>query len=90
MEAMATQLACVSTWSSGIPELITHNVDGLLVQPGSVESLADALESVLTSPQLRSRLGLAARQRVLAAYEQSTNLAYTADLMRKHIAGDAR
>jgi glycosyltransferase involved in cell wall biosynthesis len=90
MEAMAIQLACVSTWSSGIPELITHNVDGLLVQPGSIEGLVDALESLLTSPQLRSRLGIAARQRVLSAYEQRTNLEHTAELFRKHIAPEAK
>ncbi|HXB62010.1 MAG TPA: glycosyltransferase family 4 protein [Acidobacteriaceae bacterium] len=86
MEAMATQLACVSTWSSGIPELITHDTDGLLVQPGAVVDLADALESLLTSPQLRARLGIAARQRVMRAYEQRTNLEHTAELLRKHIA----
>lgn len=85
MEAMAIQLAVVSTWSSGIPELITHDVDGLLVQPGSVEELANALEAVLTSPQLRSRLGLAARQRVLSAYEQSVNLDHTAEIFRKYL-----
>ncbi len=88
MEAMATQLACVSTWSSGIPELITHNVDGLLVQPGSIDQLTDALESLLTSPQLRARLGLAARQRVKGAYEQRTNLEHTAGLFRRYIASD--
>jgi colanic acid/amylovoran biosynthesis glycosyltransferase len=90
MEAMATQLACVSTWSSGIPELITHGVDGLLVQPGAVDSLADALESLLTSPQLRSRLGIAARQRVIRAYEQQTNLEHTAALFRKYVAPEAK
>jgi glycosyltransferase involved in cell wall biosynthesis len=90
MEAMAIQLACVSTWSSGIPELITHDVDGLLVQPGSVEQLTAALEAVLTQPQLRSRLGLAARQRVLSAYEQSVNLDHTAELFRHYLASEAQ
>jgi glycosyltransferase involved in cell wall biosynthesis len=85
MEAMATQLAVVSTWTAGIPELITHDVDGLLVAPGSTEALADALESLFTDPQLRARLGLAARQRILSAYQQSTNLAHTAGLLRANI-----
>jgi glycosyltransferase involved in cell wall biosynthesis len=85
MEAMATQLACVSTKSSGIPELITHDVDGLLVQPGSAEELADAIESLLTSPQLRARLGLAARQRVLSGYQQRDNLQRTAAIFRQYV-----
>jgi len=90
MEAMATQLACVSTWIAGIPELITNDVDGLLVPAGSPVELADALESLFVSPQLRARLGIAGRQRVLDAYEQSTNLAHTAALLREHISSTAR
>jgi len=90
MEAMATQLACVSTWTAGIPELITPGVDGLLIPAGSPTALADALESLFVSPQLRARLGIAARQRVLDAYEQSTNLAHTAALLQKNISGSAR
>ena len=89
MEAMATQLACISTWVAGIPELITPDVDGLLIPPGSPVALADALESLFTSPQLRARLGIAARQRVLSAYEQSTNLAHTAALLRENIGRSA-
>jgi len=90
MEAMAMQLACVSTWTSGIPELITNDVDGLLVPPGSTHALADALESLFTSPQLRGRLGLAARQRVLSAYQQRANLARTAALLREHVAAPSQ
>ena len=82
MEAMATQLAVVSTYVAGIPELITHNADGLLVPCGSVTALADALELLLVDSQLRARLGLAARQRVLAAYDQATNTAHAAELLR--------
>ncbi len=53
--------------------------------PARSKQLADALESLLTSPQLRSRLGIAARQRVINAYEQRANLEHTAVLFRKHI-----
>ncbi|HEY0306613.1 MAG TPA: glycosyltransferase [Acidobacteriaceae bacterium] len=88
MEAMAIQLACVSTWTAGIPELITHNVDGLLVAPGSAEELADALDLLFADPHLRARLGLAARQRVLAAYSQPDNLTITANLLRDHLSGE--
>jgi len=88
MEAMAIQLACVSTWTAGIPELITHNVDGLLVPPGSASALADALELLFADPQLRARLGLAARQRVLAAYSQPDNLTITANLLLDHLSGE--
>ena len=84
--AMATQLAVVATWGSGAPQLITHNVDGILIPPGNAVALADALESLFGDAPLRSRIGLAARQRVLDACDRDTAIAATAILFRAHIA----
>ena len=44
MEAMASGAAVISTTVSGIPELIEHERDGLLVPPGDPLALADAIE----------------------------------------------
>ena len=43
MEAMAMEIPCVTTWITGIPELIRNEVDGLLIPPSSEEDLAAAL-----------------------------------------------
>jgi len=43
MEAMAKGLITLSTYHSGIPELIENNVSGFLVQESKVNELADAL-----------------------------------------------
>lgn len=64
LEAMALQLPVVSTRLSGIPELITDGVDGLLVPPGDEDALADVLAQLLDDADRRAALGRAARAKV--------------------------
>ena len=49
---------------SGIPELVESGRDGILVEPGNPEMLADALDRLLSDEDLRKRLGLAASTKV--------------------------
>ena len=74
MEAMASQLPCVSTYVAGIPELITSEQDGLLVPAGSVEALGWAIERLAKDASLRGRLGIAARERVVKDYNLRLNV----------------
>jgi glycosyltransferase involved in cell wall biosynthesis len=60
MEAMASGTPCVTTHITGIPELFTHNHDGLLVRPGNAMMLADALEKLIVDVALRERITKAA------------------------------
>jgi colanic acid/amylovoran biosynthesis glycosyltransferase len=69
MEAMALQLPVVATRIMGIPELVEDGRTGLLVSPGRVDELVQALERVLTDADLRSRLGRQGRQKVLAEFD---------------------
>ena len=63
LEAMATGLSCVTTAVAGHPEVMTTDVDGILVPPKDVTALRAALERVLDSPTLREALGRRARCR---------------------------
>jgi len=74
MEAMAMQLPCVSTTIAGIPELIRDNIDGLLVAPGDPKTLAEALTRLMDDADLRNRLALSGRARVLEQYDLSRNV----------------
>ena len=73
MEAMASGLPCVSTTVNGIPELIEHLHNGLLIAPGDVDALTDALRRVVTSSALRDRLGRAARETVALGFHHGRN-----------------
>jgi putative redox protein len=64
LEAMARGSAILSTdCHSGLRELITHEVDGLLVPPADPVALGDAIGRVLTDSDLRYRLAQSGRQR---------------------------
>jgi glycosyltransferase involved in cell wall biosynthesis len=60
LQAMATALPVVATRVGGIPEVVTDDVNGLLVPPGEAAPLAAALRR-LADAALRARLGAAAR-----------------------------
>jgi len=64
IEAQTQELACLSTSVSAIPELIEHNVTGLLVPPGCPPALAEALERLIRDPVERAQFGAAGEHRV--------------------------
>lgn len=66
LEALQVGAAIVSTSVDGIPEDLTHEVDALLVAPGSRDELRDALRRAVEDVFLRRRLGTQAR----ALYER--------------------
>jgi glycosyltransferase involved in cell wall biosynthesis len=78
MEAMAAGLPVVASRLSGIPELVTDGVDGLLVPPGDAVALADALARLAADPALRARLGAAGRATVLREFDVDRNAALLA------------
>ena len=65
MEAMAMELPVVSTNTVGIPELIEHQREGLLVPQKDPVSLGSALEKLLDNKELRIAMGSAARKKVM-------------------------
>jgi glycosyltransferase involved in cell wall biosynthesis len=64
-EAMASGLPIVASAVGGVPELIEHDGNGLLVRAGDAEALALACHQLLASP--RRRRAMATRGRQLAA-----------------------
>lgn len=57
MEATSVGATIVATSVGGVPQVITDGVNGLLVPPGRPEALADALERLVSDPELRAALG---------------------------------
>lgn len=82
MEAMGAGLAVVASDLSGIPELVQHEESGLLVPPGDVRQLADALQRLHDDAGLRARLGQAARVKVLREFDLHTNAGLLVERIR--------
>lgn len=80
VEAMACGVPVISTRVSGIPELIEHGADGLLVEPAGIVAIADGIERLLRDPELASRLGRAGRRKVERLFDVRCNTARLLDL----------
>lgn len=72
LEGMAHGCAVVLTSAGGSQEAIQPGVHGLLVPPGDVRELAQALESLEQDEPRRRRMGLAGRERVRAELSHSS------------------
>lgn len=62
LESFARGRGVVATDAGGIPDMVTNDVQGLLVPPGDTAALAAALRRVLLDKGLAERLGMAARE----------------------------
>lgn len=69
-EAMACGMVVIGTRSGGIPEIVKHQDTGLLVEPGSVESLADVIAELVEHPQQWSAYGRRARAFIEREFNQ--------------------
>jgi colanic acid/amylovoran biosynthesis glycosyltransferase len=88
MEAMAMEIATVSTYVSGIPELIEDGVSGLLVPEKDALALADALQGLLEDDELRLRLGRNGREKVVREFNVDKSTAQLSDLFIKYLKAD--
>ena len=69
LESIAVGTPVVASNVGGIPEIIRDGVEGFLVPPDSPEALANAIEKILKSPELRETLSKNARERFLSTFE---------------------
>ena len=83
MEAMACGAAAISTRVSGIPELIHHEENGLLVSPGDAAELADAMARLLGDAPLRTRLAEAARRTIVQDFDADIEAGKLLALIRR-------
>jgi len=81
-EAMAIGVPIVSTAVSGIPELVEHNVTGLLAPPHAPEMLAAAMRDLLCDPERGARLARNARARLERDFDCHETTKSLRDLMQ--------
>ena len=60
IEALQSGLPVIATRWRSLPELVEHERNGLLVEPGSIDELAAAIERLASDRELRQRLAIGA------------------------------
>ena len=72
LEAMAAGKPVIATAVGGIPEFVLSGETGLLIEPGNVQALADAIDQLLSHPQQAQTMGAKGRIRARESYQIST------------------
>ncbi|MFH0989963.1 MAG: glycosyltransferase family 4 protein [bacterium] len=83
LEAMAMEKPIIATDAGGVPEIIRHGTDGILIPPCNDQALAEAVIHLLSDPTLSMELSHNAREDVTKRFnrERCINL-LTDSLMR--------
>lgn len=83
LEAMACGVPVVASNVCAIPEAIENGVNGILVRPGSLDELADAICGLLGDPNLRRRMGDNAKKTVLERFDWKVNVVRIAEVYQQ-------
>ena len=74
MEAMAHGLPAVATRVGGVPQLIDDGINGLLMDVDDEQALSKLLMELASSPERRSELGAAARQKMVQGFSVEASI----------------
>jgi len=83
MEAMALEKPVIAYNENGPSEIVTNEIDGLLVDPQIENGLAETMKRVLLDKEMRDILRLAARQSVMEKFHISDSAQKIHDLYRE-------
>ena len=71
LEAMACGVPPVATRVGGLPELVTHGVDGFLEEAGDIDAQAARVTALLTDEALCEEISVAARETAVSRFSSS-------------------
>lgn len=83
MEAMAVGLPVVSSYHSGIPELVEHNISGLLAPERDVASIALHMAALAEDPDIVQRIGSEGRKAVSEKHSRAASNARFLDVVKQ-------
>ena len=81
IEAMSMRVPVVGSKVGGLVEIIKDGETGILVPPGDYNSLSQALTYLIGNPQVRKRLGVNGRKRVLEKFTSEQNTRKTEEII---------
>jgi glycosyltransferase involved in cell wall biosynthesis len=74
LEAMSWSVPVITTPVGGIPELVKHGINGLLVPPGDVKRLEDAMLTLAGDDAMRWKIGRAGRKSIEESFSRNSVL----------------
>jgi len=80
LEAMSMGLPVICTSVSGILEVISDGIDGVLVEPCNVKEIAKAIDALCGDEFLRTRLGDNARRKMVSCFHKDEHIDRLFDL----------
>lgn len=83
LEAMACEVPPIASRVGGVPELVTHGVDGFLAETGDVATMAADAVRLLQNPDLYEQIAKAARRTALTRFCSTLIIPRYEDLYRR-------
>ena len=84
LEALGAGLPVVTTSVAGIPEIITHEVEGLLVDGDSPTALAAGLVAILDDPDRSLSMSAAGPPKLASRFDRANTIAELIEVFRSH------
>jgi glycosyltransferase involved in cell wall biosynthesis len=83
LEGMAAGLPCVTTNVPGCREVVKNEDNGYLVPPRNPQALADAIQKLILDADLRRKMGMKGRQRILSEFSSKIICEKTFELYKE-------
>ncbi len=90
MEALAAKVPVICTQVAGVSELVEDGVNGYIVPPGDVDSLASRMVNLAAEPAARRAMGTSGRAKVVAEFDINVEAARLARLFDGDLSGPPR
>ncbi len=74
MESMSKEIPVIASRITGIPELIEHGKNGILIPPKDIKQLADAISLLIKNDDLRREIGKKGREKILKDFDIKKNI----------------
>ncbi len=82
IEAMAYGVPPIVTNCGGNPELVVHGITGLVIPVQDVGAISQAIRQLYENPDMRKKLGKAARERIQKHFNIENTIKHTTDLYK--------
>ena len=74
LESMSYGVPCIATNVGGIPEIITNQEDGVLINPGNINEIANSILMLKNNSNLKKILSIRCREKYLNYFSEDEHI----------------